>query len=60
MELKIKNGNFKVSIEEILKLFEGIKSIFIKKENSMQNNDDIQLQNFTRFSNDEFGIEDID
>lgn len=60
MELKINNGNFKVSIEEILKLFEGIKSIFIKKENSMQNNDYIQLQKFTRFSNDEFGIEDID
>lgn len=60
MELKIKNSNFKFSVEEIGKILEVIKSLFSKKENSLQNTDNIQLQNYTRFSNDEFGIGDAD
>lgn len=60
MELRNKSGSFKASVEEILKLIEGIKTLFCKNENDKQKNkeDDIRLENFTPFSKDEFGIED--
>ena len=64
MDIKCKNGNLKISVEEIEKIGENISrfinSFFSKKQNSeKKENSDTQLPNYTRFSNDEFGIEDI-
>ncbi len=64
MDIKGKNGNLKISVEEIEKIGENISrfinSFFSKKQNSeKKENSDTQLPNYTRFSNDEFGIEDI-
>lgn len=64
MDIKGKNGSLKISVEEIEKIGENISrfinSFFSKKQNSKKKeNNDTQLQNYTRFSNDEFGIEDI-
>ena len=64
MDIKGKNGNLKISVEEIEKIGENISrfinSFFSKKQNSeKKENTDTQLPNYTRFSNDEFGIEDI-
>ncbi|MCI5518842.1 MAG: hypothetical protein MR424_03240 [Treponema sp.] len=64
MDIKGKNGSLKISVEEIEKIGENISSFinsfFSKKQNSeKKENNDTQLPNYTRFSNDEFGIEDI-
>lgn len=64
MDIKDKNGSLKISVEEIEKIGENISSFinsfFSKKQNSeKKENNDTQLPNYTRFSNDEFGIEDI-
>ena len=64
MDIKGKNGSLKISVEEIEKMGENISSIInsflSKKQNSeKKENNDTQLPNYTRFSNDEFGIEDI-
>ena len=64
MDIKGKNGSLKISVEEIEKIGENISrfinSFFSKKQNSKKKeNNDTQLPNYTRFSNDEFGIEDI-
>lgn len=64
MDIKGKNGSLKISVEEIEKIGENISrfinSFFSKKQNSeKKENSDTQLPNYTRFSNDEFGIEDI-
>lgn len=64
MDIKGKNGSFKISVEEIEKIGENISSFinsfFSKKQNSeKKENNDTQLPNYTSFSNDEFGIEDI-
>ncbi len=60
MDVKSKNVRVSISVEEIAKILEGIKSLFIKKENNKQEkNDDIRLPNFTPFSKEEFGIEDV-
>lgn len=64
MDIKGKNGCLKISVEEIEKIGENISSFinsfFSKKQNSeKKENNDTQLPNYTRFSNDEFGIEDI-
>ena len=64
MDIKGKNGSLKISVEEIEKIGENISSVinsfFSKKQNSeKKENNDTQLPNYTRFSNDEFGIEDI-
>lgn len=64
MDIKGKNGSLKISVEEIEKIGENISSFinsfFSKKQNSeKKENNDTQLSNYTRFSNDEFGIEDI-
>lgn len=64
MDIKGKNGSLKISVEEIEKIGENIsrfiKSFFSKNQNSeKKENSDTQLSNYTRFSNDEFGIEDI-
>lgn len=64
MDIKGKNGSLKISVEEIEKIGENISSFinsfFLKKQNSeKKENNDTQLPNYTRFSNDEFGIEDI-
>lgn len=63
MDIKGKNGSLKISVEEIEKIGENISSFinsfFFKKQNSeKKENNDTQLPNYTRFSNDEFGIED--
>lgn len=64
MDIKGKNGSLKISVEEIEKIGENISSFinsfFSKKQNSeKKDNNDTQLPNYTRFSNDEFVIEDI-
>ena len=64
MDIKGKNGSLKISVEEIEKIGENISSFinsfFSKKQNSeKKENNDTQIPNYTRFSNDEFGIEDI-
>ena len=64
MDIKGKNGSLKISVEEIEKIGENISSFinsfFSKKQNSeKKENNDTQLPNYTRFSNDEFGIEEI-
>lgn len=64
MDIKGKKGSLKISVEEIEKIGENISrfinSFFSKKQNSeKKENNDTQLPNYTRFSNDEFGIEDI-
>ena len=64
MDIKGKNGSLKISVEEIEKIGENISSFinsfFSKKQNSeKKENNATQLPNYTRFSNDEFGIEDI-
>lgn len=64
MDIKGKNGSLKISVEEIEKIGENISSFlnsfFSKKQNSeKKENNDTQLPNYTSFSNDEFGIEDI-
>ncbi len=64
MDIKGKNGSLKISVKEIEKIGENInrfiKPFFSKKQNSeKKENNDTQLPNYTRFSNDEFGVEDI-
>ncbi len=64
MDIKGKKGSLKISVEEIEKIRENISkfinTFFSKKQDSeKKENNDTQLPNYTRFSNDEFGIEDI-
>ena len=64
MDIKGKKGSLKISVEEIEKIRENINrfinTFFSKKQDSeKKENNDTQLPNYTRFSNDEFGIEDI-
>ena len=64
MDIKGKKGSLKISVEEIEKIRENISkfinTFFSKKQDSeKKKNNDTQLPNYTRFSNDEFGIEDI-